>query len=89
MLVIWAETQNEARDFAQAARVGSGGVIFAGNRMARSLDGLRPSAIIEVGGARHLPGGADMLAVLQRATYKASKPVPWLQLGELSVPAGR
>lgn len=88
MLVIWTATQEESRAFAQAARVGRGGVIFAGNGSARSLEGLRPSAIIEVDGARHKPGGAEVLAVLQRASHKTNKPVPWLQLGEYRVTVG-
>jgi hypothetical protein len=86
-MVIWAETQEKARRFAESARLGTGGVIFAGNRSARSLRGLKPTAILEVDGARHLPGGAEVRLTLNAGVQRAPRQVPWLQLGQLVVEA--
>lgn len=89
MLVIWARTQDEAREFAHKARLGRGGVIFAGDKMSRSLEGLRPTAIIQLPGAGETPEGRQVKSVLQRSVYRApsGKPVPWLNLSDVLAPA--
>lgn len=78
MVVIWAGTKQEADRWRQKFVNGRGGVVTAGDQSARTLDGLRPTAIVMVGAAGQTSAGAQVREVLNRAAGKASREVPWL-----------
>lgn len=79
MVVIWAGRKEEAERFKQEHCAGRG-VIVAGNHMARTLDGLRPTAVIQLDGAGEGEEGKLVRAVLSHSIMKSKNPVPWIDL---------
>lgn len=79
MLVIWAGTKPEAEAFGRTMVAGRG-VIYAGNHMARSLEGLRPTGVIQLDGAGEGPDGKIVREVLSQSITKSRNPVPWIDL---------
>lgn len=80
MMVIWGATKLQAEEFRRRQVLGRG-AIAVGNDSARSLDGMRPSAIVMLDGS----GSGEVRAVLDMAARKSTKPVPWIDLrGQLA-----
>lgn len=79
MVVIWAGRKEDAEHFKRAHCAGRG-VIVAGNHMSRTLEGLRPTAVIQLDGAGEGLDGKQVREVLNRSITKSGKPVPWIDL---------
>lgn len=79
MVIIWAGSKEDAERFKREQCLG-GGVIVAGNRMSRSLDGVRPTAVIQLDGAGEGEDGKRLREVLNISIRKSRNPVPWIDL---------
>lgn len=80
MVVIWAGRKEDAEDFKRKSVLGRGGVIVAGNHSSRTLDGLRPTAVIQLDGAGEGDEGKKVREILSRSITKSGKPCPWIDL---------
>lgn len=84
MIVIWGRTKPDAEEF-RRKNVAGRGAIVAGNHMARSIEGLKPTGVIQLDGAGEGADGKEMREVLTRAVTKSQRPVPWIDLrGQLA-----
>lgn len=79
VVVIWAGRKEDAEAFRRAANVGRGAIVV-GNHMARSLEGLRPTAVILLDGAGEGSEGKLVREVLNRGIAKSPRDVPWIDL---------
>lgn len=79
MVIVWARTKEDAERFKREQCLG-GGVIVAGNHMSRSLEGVRPTAVIQLDGAGEGEDGKRLRMVLNSSIQRSRNPVPWIDL---------
>lgn len=81
-VVVWGGTEREVMDFLAKTHTPRRSVFICGDASVRSILGLVPTAVIQVGTAGRRPLAAKTEAVLMRAIEKApgGGPVPWIDL---------